>query len=164
MMMMLDVLTGRFTFFGKAAELLNQVVTQGRFQKIVVKITLWLLGFSILLVVIIFVRANYFMSMLPVSAISPPIYCVQIKLMVSSDAVVAIEPTYKKRSKLLQAISTCVVLLVASIPIAIEVVCTTTMAMGSRRLAERKVIVARLSAIEELAGEWQCIARDCCSI
>lgn len=48
--------TGRYTFFGKAAELLNQVVVQGRFQKIVIKITLWLLGFSILLVIIIFVR------------------------------------------------------------------------------------------------------------
>ena len=48
--------------------------------------------------------------------------------------------------------SVCVVILVASIPIAIEVVCTSTMAVGSRRLAEKKVIVARLSAIEELAG------------
>ena len=145
---------GRFTFFGKAADLLNQVVTQGRFQKIVIKITLWLLAFSILLVVIIFVRAL---------RASPVRWCdvccdaraafpTQIKLMVSSDTVVAIESSYKKRSKLLQAISTCVVLLVASIPIAIEVVCTTTMAMGSRRLAEKKVIVARLSAIEELAG------------
>ncbi len=41
---------------------------------------------------------------------------------------------------------------VASIPIAIEIVCTSTLAVGSRRLAESKVIVARLSAIEELAG------------
>ncbi len=40
----------------------------------------------------------------------------------------------------------------ASIPIAIEIVCTSTLAVGSRRLAESKVIVARLSAIEELAG------------
>jgi H+-transporting ATPase len=48
--------TGRFTFFGKAAELLNQVVVQGRFQKIIFRVTIWLLLFSVLLVVIIFVR------------------------------------------------------------------------------------------------------------
>ncbi len=49
-------------------------------------------------------------------------------------------------------LSTVIVILVASIPIAIEVVCTSTLAVGSRRLAQKKVIVARLSAIEELAG------------
>jgi H+-transporting ATPase len=76
----------------------------------------------------------------------------QIKLMVSSDVATVSTPGYKQRPQVLSAISTCVVLLVASIPIAIELVSTTTMAMGSRRLAERKVIVSRLSAIEELAG------------
>ena len=45
-----------------------------------------------------------------------------------------------------------VVLLVASIPIAMEVVVTTTMALGSRQLSRMNAIVARLSAIEELAG------------
>jgi H+-transporting ATPase len=44
------------------------------------------------------------------------------------------------------------VILVASIPVAIEVVCTSTLAVGSRRLAQKKIIVTRLSAIEELAG------------
>ncbi|KAG5179697.1 H+-exporting ATPase golden alga [Tribonema minus] len=51
-----------------------------------------------------------------------------------------------------EAISFVVVLLVASIPIAMEVVVTTTMALGSRRLSEMNAIVARLAAIEELAG------------
>jgi H+-transporting ATPase len=45
-----------------------------------------------------------------------------------------------------------VVLLVASIPIAMEVVTTTTMALGSRELSGRNAIVSRLAAIEELAG------------
>jgi H+-transporting ATPase len=45
-----------------------------------------------------------------------------------------------------------VVLLVASIPIAMEVVVTTTMALGSRQLSRMNAIVARLAAIEELAG------------
>merc|ERR1719258_689707 len=52
----------------------------------------------------------------------------------------------------LEALGICVVLLVASIPIAMQVVCTSTMAIGSRRLAEKKAIVTRLAAIEELAG------------
>jgi len=50
------------------------------------------------------------------------------------------------------AISYVVVLLVASIPLAMEVVTTTTMAIGSRELAAKNAIVARLASIEELAG------------
>jgi H+-transporting ATPase len=45
-----------------------------------------------------------------------------------------------------------VVLLVASIPIAIEIVCTATLALGSRQLSEHGAIVTRLIAIEEMAG------------
>lgn len=45
-----------------------------------------------------------------------------------------------------------VVLLVASIPIAIEIVCTTTLALGSRQLSKYGAIVSRLQAIEEMAG------------
>lgn len=122
------VATGKLTFFGKAAEMMNITDAQGRFQKILFKITLWLLAVSIVLTAIIFV-----------------------KLMVSNDKTTT---SYgeKHKSKFLRAISVCIVLLVASIPIAMQVVCTSTMAVGSRRLAQRKVIVARLSAIEELAG------------
>lgn len=43
-------------------------------------------------------------------------------------------------------------LLVASIPIAMQVVCATTMAVGAHALARRKAIVSRLNSIEELAG------------
>lgn len=54
--------------------------------------------------------------------------------------------------RFVKALSYVVVLLVASIPLAIEVVTTTTMAIGSRELAAGGAIVARLAAIEELAG------------
>ncbi len=50
------------------------------------------------------------------------------------------------------SISFTVVLLVASIPIAIEIVCTTTLALGSKELAKRGAIVKRLAAIEDMAG------------
>jgi len=54
--------------------------------------------------------------------------------------------------KLSEALSHTVVLLVASIPLAIEIVTNTTLAIGSKNLAKHGAIVARLSAIEDLAG------------
>ncbi len=51
-----------------------------------------------------------------------------------------------------EALSFTVVLLVASIPIAIEIVCTTTLALGSRTLSQEGAIVTRLASIEEMAG------------
>jgi H+-transporting ATPase len=51
-----------------------------------------------------------------------------------------------------EVMSLAVVLLVASIPIAMQVVCTTTMAMGSQALSKENAIVSRLASIEELAG------------
>ena len=45
-----------------------------------------------------------------------------------------------------------VVVLVASIPLALEIVVTTTLALGSRQLAQEGAIVTRLAAIEDLSG------------
>lgn len=50
------------------------------------------------------------------------------------------------------ALSFTIVLLVASIPLAIEIVTTTTLAIGSKKLVNHGAIVAKLSAIEDLAG------------
>ena len=57
-----------------------------------------------------------------------------------------------KGNNFLETLSICVVILVASIPVAMQVVCSTTMAVGARALARRKAIVSRLNSIEELAG------------
>ncbi|EKX41028.1 hypothetical protein GUITHDRAFT_75022 [Guillardia theta CCMP2712] len=51
-----------------------------------------------------------------------------------------------------QSLSFAVVVLVASIPLAIEIVTTTTLALGSRQLSARGAIVTRLGSIEEMAG------------
>lgn len=51
-----------------------------------------------------------------------------------------------------KALSFVVVLMVASIPLAIEIVTTTTLAVGSKDLSKHGAIVTRLSAIEDLAG------------
>ena len=51
-----------------------------------------------------------------------------------------------------EALSFTIVLLVASIPMALEIVTTTTLALGSKELSHEGAIVARLAAIEDLAG------------
>jgi H+-transporting ATPase len=51
-----------------------------------------------------------------------------------------------------EALGFTIVLLVASIPLAIEIVTTTTLAIGSKNLAKHGAIVSKLAAIEVLAG------------
>jgi H+-transporting ATPase len=55
-------------------------------------------------------------------------------------------------SPIVEALSFTVVLMVASIPLAIEIVTTTTLALGSKELSHHGAIVARLAAIEDMAG------------
>ncbi len=52
----------------------------------------------------------------------------------------------------IKVIQSALVLLVAAVPIAMAVVITTSLALGSRELASVGVITARLNAIEQLAG------------
>ena len=56
------------------------------------------------------------------------------------------------RLPILDTLELCLVLMVASIPVAIEVVSTAVLAAGSRQLAAKDVLVTRLAAIEELAA------------
>jgi H+-transporting ATPase len=57
-----------------------------------------------------------------------------------------------------EALAFTIVSLVASIPMAVEIVTTTTLAIGSKELAKHGAIVTRLSAIEDLA----CMSVLCC--
>jgi H+-transporting ATPase len=108
--------TGKNTFFGKTAAMIQSVDEMGNFQKVLLKITFFLLCISALLVLI---AMGYLVAM---------------------------------GEEFFHALAFGVVLLVASIPIAMQVVCTTTMALGSRKLADQKAIVARLSSIEQMAS------------
>lgn len=108
--------TGGQTFFGKTASLISSVDEMSHFQKILLRITMFLMALSFVLVGT----------------------CLGYLLYNGED--------------FLEAIAFCVVLLVASIPIAMQVVCTSTMALGSRKLAEEKVIVTQLQSIETLSG------------
>ena len=53
---------------------------------------------------------------------------------------------------IMKTLGICVVFLVVSIPIAMQVVCMSTMALGCRALAKKQAIVSRLGSIEELTG------------
>lgn len=57
-----------------------------------------------------------------------------------------------KGQSLTDSASFAVVVIVASIPLAIEIVTTTTLAIGSRQLSHFGAIVSRLAAIDDLAG------------
>jgi len=52
----------------------------------------------------------------------------------------------------LNVLSFAVVLLIASIPIALRVVCVTTLALGCRALADQGAIVSKINAVEEIAS------------
>jgi H+-transporting ATPase len=52
----------------------------------------------------------------------------------------------------MEALAFVVVLMVASIPMAMEIVTTTTLALGSKELSKHGAIVTRLAAIEDMAG------------
>eukprot|EP00595_Chromulina_sp_UTEXLB2642_P001354 CAMPEP_0196761300 /NCGR_PEP_ID=MMETSP1095-20130614/481_1 /TAXON_ID=96789 ORGANISM="Chromulina nebulosa, Strain UTEXLB2642" /NCGR_SAMPLE_ID=MMETSP1095 /ASSEMBLY_ACC=CAM_ASM_000446 /LENGTH=633 /DNA_ID=CAMNT_0042110641 /DNA_START=97 /DNA_END=1999 /DNA_ORIENTATION=- len=55
-------------------------------------------------------------------------------------------------NSVIDALSFTVILMIASIPLAIEIVTTTTLALGSKELSNEGAIVTRLSAIEDMAG------------
>jgi len=52
----------------------------------------------------------------------------------------------------MEALAFVVVLMVAAIPMAMEIVTTTTLALGSKELSKHGAIVTRLAAIEDMAG------------
>jgi H+-transporting ATPase len=109
--------TGSKTFFGKTAAMIQSVEEMSHFQKVLLKIMLFLITISL---VLCFTVLGFLMN--------------------------------NEKQPFAEAISFTVVLLVASIPMAMEVVTTTTMAIGSHTLSRAGAIVARLSSIEELAG------------
>lgn len=63
-----------------------------------------------------------------------------------------------KGNEFLESLSTCAVMLVLTLPIAMQTVCASTLAVGANRLNKRKAVVSKLASIEELASmELICI-------
>src|SRR5947209_12594008 len=114
--------TGGNTFFGRTAKLVAGAGNISHFQRAVMKIGNFLIILALVLVVILVANRLFDMR------------------------------GHYDRAVLLRLAEIVLILLVASVPVAMPAVLSVTMALGARRLAKSKAIVSRLEAIEELAG------------
>jgi len=114
--------TGANTFFGRTAKLVAGAGSVSHFQRAVMRIGNFLIILALVLVVILVASRLFDMRG-------------------QYDRVV-----------LLRLAEIVLILLVASVPVAMPAVLSVTMALGARMLARSKAIVSRLESIEELAG------------
>ncbi len=108
--------TGKNTYYGKTAELVETAHTRSHLQRAILKIADYLIVIAIVLAIIIL-----------------------------SVALV-------RRDPILQVLQFALVLIIASVPVAMPAVLSVTMALGSRVLAAKQAIVTKLTSIEEIAG------------
>jgi H+-transporting ATPase len=114
--------TGANTFFGRTAKLVAAAGSVSHFQRAVMKIGNFLIILALVLVVILVASRLFDMR------------------------------GHYDRAVLLRLAEIVLILLVASVPVAMPAVLSVTMALGARMLARSKAIVSRLESIEELAG------------
>src|SRR5437016_865169 len=114
--------TGANTFFGRTAKLVATAGSVSHFQRAVMKIGNFLIILALVLVVILVASRLFDMR------------------------------GHYDRVALLRLAEVVLILLVASVPVAMPAVLSVTMALGARMLARSKAIVSRLESIEELAG------------
>jgi H+-transporting ATPase len=114
--------TGANTFFGRTAKLVAGAGSVSHFQRAVMRIGNFLIILALVLVVILVAARLFDMR------------------------------GHYDRVVLLRLAEIVLILLVASVPVAMPAVLSVTMALGARMLAKRKAIVSRLESIEELAG------------
>jgi H+-transporting ATPase len=114
--------TGANTFFGRTAKLVARAGSISHFQRAVMKIGNFLIILALVLVVILVAGRLFDMR------------------------------GHYDRVVLLRLAEIVLILLVASVPVAVPAILSVTMALGARMLASSKAIVSRLESIEELAG------------
>jgi H+-transporting ATPase len=114
--------TGANTFFGRTAKLVAGAGSVSHFQRAVMKIGNFLIILALVLVVILVASRLFDMR------------------------------GHYDRVVLLRLAEIVLILLVASVPVAMPAVLSVTMALGARMLARSKAIVSRLESIKELAG------------
>ncbi|MFO1148308.1 MAG: plasma-membrane proton-efflux P-type ATPase [Alsobacter sp.] len=117
--------TGGRTFFGRTAKLVGAAGATSHSQKAVSQVGDFLLLLASVLALVL------------------------VGVEVYRTFVVTASGTWADAGRILQYV---LVLLIASIPVALPAVMSVTMAIGAYRLSQEKAIVSRLSAIEELAG------------
>jgi H+-transporting ATPase len=119
------IATGANTFFGRTAKLVAGAGSVSHAQKAMFQIGNFLIVVAVVLA------------------------SVMVALRVYHDIVIAEDWGMKDALNILQFV---LVLLVASIPVAMPTVFSITMALGALALSKEKAIVSKLSAIEEMAG------------
>ncbi|KAI8906753.1 hypothetical protein EDD86DRAFT_192811 [Gorgonomyces haynaldii] len=122
-MLCVVIKTGVNTYIGRAAHLISQTNEEGHFQKIIKTIGNFLVILSVGMVTILLIV----LCLLP-------------------------DPFTGQRPLFMEVLKRIVVLTIAAIPIGLPTVMSVTMAVGAKQLAEKKVILKRLPAIEELAS------------
>eukprot|EP00667_Euglena_gracilis_P001290 EG_transcript_1290 len=118
------VYTGKDTFFGKTAAMLGGDKGRSSMQRLLLHIMIILVALSIVLCGICLIY------LLVTNPLGPE----------------------RKEDRVRNALSFFVVVLVSSVPMAIEIVCLTTLAVGARKMSKFGAIVSRLTAIEDMAG------------
>ncbi|MFB2877574.1 plasma-membrane proton-efflux P-type ATPase [Floridanema aerugineum] len=114
--------TGINTFFGKTANLVAQTANVSHFQKAVLKVGDFLIVIALLLIGII----------------------ILVRLFQGIDLHQGVD--------VLRLLKFCLVLTIASVPVAMPTVLSVSMSVGAKQLSEKNALVTRLSSIEELAG------------
>ncbi|KAF9571289.1 hypothetical protein EC968_000785 [Mortierella alpina] len=115
--------TGGDTFIGRAANLISITTEEGHFQKIINRIGNFLILITVVLVLIIMIYQ-----------------------------LVHFHGDPDGKGKFLTVLRKILVLTVAAIPVGLPTVMSVTMAVGAKQLAAKKVIVKRLTAVEEMAS------------
>ena len=108
--------TGKNTYFGKTAQLVEEAKTVSFLQKTVIKIGDYLIVLAMIMVSLIFISS------------------------------------FLRHESFFDTLQFVLVLVVASIPVALPAVLSVTMAVGAIALAKKEAIVSKLVAIEEMAG------------
>lgn len=108
--------TGKNTFFGKTAKLVEEASSVSHFQRAILQIGRYLIYISLSLAALLI-----------------------LVQMLRGDAF-------------LELIQFILILIIASIPVAMPAVLSVTMALGALRLSKMKAIVTKLESIEEMAG------------
>lgn len=114
--------TGSNTFFGRTAKLVASTENVSHFQKSVLKIGDFLIVIALILIAIIVVYRLY-------------------------NGIVD-----KQGLEVIRLLKFCLVLTIASVPVALPTVLSVSMSVGAKALADKNAVVTRLAAIEELAG------------
>ncbi len=115
-MQALVIATGKQTFFGKTAKLVEGAGAVSHFQKAVLLIGHFLIYLSLAL------------------------------------ALILIGVQLARGASFLDLVQFVIILIIASIPVAMPAVLSVTMALGALRLSKFKAIVTKLESIEEMAG------------